>query len=756
MFRSLLTPCLLLFSAHIGLSQEEYTSPLLHNGNIIKAAAEKNRTASDIDSTFTYDISNLDIKYVNDDFSTDKFVNYNVAYGAAGVTDQWYFKIMNSAGTAPMPTDIILCDSSHARRDSVFVVTGVPTTFSYYDFPEVDVQINDLCELPIVSQSRTLFEECIVITDSIFEGVPDPTSDTVFFTGAPNTDPDFKQDSIHIFNAILDDTNKIWLDSYACRNFGLAFQPWSLGVVTLDGVDETGWPKDIDNPSAYGISDYLTSKPINLNGLVDVYLDFIYQAEGNCDSPEAIDSLVLEFYYPPDDKWVQSGWNTPGGIANDVWDTVHWAIPSFFLVDGFQFRFYNKASTSGWLDHWHIDYIRLKDNQLPEAPNFNDLAISSPPYTLLMDYASVPWDHFKNATASEKMLDELTLKVYNCDNTPSGKLPGSFQVDFMGVIDGGPYALPVSGSWPVGIENYPISVASSYTYDNGITTDPQATFDVKINIATDGAIGSKNSIPDNDTVRFKQEFKNYYAYDDGSAELAYGVTGNRSLLAYKFEAYEEDTLTGILMSFVPSVDDLSSHIFLLTVWADDGTGQPGDIIYQDDFFSPHSPEYSGAKNGFRYYTFADGMGVKVPETFYVGWDQIEDDRLNIGLDMNIPNNDKIFFNVDGTWQTSSFEGSLLIRPVFSTALNYTLYNPEFESNEIEITVYPNPTTGLTYFKGLEGIDQTLDVYDMSGRLIESVYLQDYIDLSAYEKGIYLIQIKNTQGDLIDTKKVTKY
>ena len=45
------------------------------------------------------------------------------------------------------------------------------------------------------------------------------------------------------------------------------------------------------------------------------------------------------------------------------------------------------------------------------------------------------------------------------------------------------------------------------------------------------------------------------------------------------------------------VEDLSSYIFLLTVW-EDSANEPGQIIYQDDFFSAHSPEYSGSKSGF--------------------------------------------------------------------------------------------------------------------------------------------------------------
>lgn len=736
-------------------AQDEYLSPLLYNGNLRNDNVANRTGEGSIDSTFIYTYGTLDIDFIYDDFSSDKFVDYNVGYADAGVTSTWYYQIMNATGTLPLASDIVLCDSSKAHRTTVSFTVGVPTTTSVYDFPATPVKINDLSEYPVTAQDRTLYEACMVIIDTIIDAVPDVSPDTIFYTGAPEGEPTFTQDSAHVFFKTMNENGKIWVDHFATRNYGLAFQPWSLGVVTLDGVDENGWPYDFGNLSAHGTADYLTSKPINLAGKTDVYLDFIYQAEGYGDAPEESDSLILELYYPPEDKWVVSDWRIDGGITPDIWDTVHFAVPPLFLVNGFQFRFRNKANTSGWLDHWHIDYIRLKDNQLAdEAPNFKDVAISEPIYTLLQDYTSVPWDHFKNATPVDKMLDEIVIKGYNCDNTNTNFGPGAFEVSYMGSIVGGPFSLGATGDWIVGITEYPIPVASNYAYDNAITTDPQATFNVKVNISTGGGTASKNSNQDNDTTRFQQEFKNYYAYDDGSAELAYGVTGNRSMLAYKFEAYEEDTLTGILMSFVPSVEDLSNNIFLLTIWADNN-GEPGEIIYQDNFFNPHYPEYPTNKDNFRYYTFADGQAVKVPETFYVGWDQIDDERLNIGIDMNIPNNDKIFYNTSGTWNQSAFEGSLLIRPVFSTALNYTLYNPEFESEKIDVTIYPNPSTGLFQVSGLP-IGYQIQVFDITGRVLAMPFIDDTIDLSDFENGVYLVQILDVNGNPVDTKKITKF
>ena len=85
----------------------------------------------------------------------------------------------------------------------------------------------------------------------------------------------------------------------------------------------------------------------------------------------------------------------------------------------------------------------------------------------------------------------------------------------------------------------------------------------------------------NDSTFSKQYFQNYYSYDDGSAEAAYGPTGNQARLAVKYTAYEDDSLIGVMMHFVPTVEDVSDKLFLITVWDDNG-GQPGNILYEDE------------------------------------------------------------------------------------------------------------------------------------------------------------------------------
>lgn len=731
--------------------------PLLINPNI-EPSLHQQRSGNTIDSTFIYNIDTLDLP-VWDDFSISKFIPYNSDFSDANVTSQVYYHLMNATNTVPQNPALIFCDSTHAHHDTVSIVGGVATTFTSSLPGVIQVWVNDLTAMPVTGAVQNLYQQCYVLLDSIIDGVPDPDQDTIYYT----TMPDFVQDSARVFTVDYNDPTKIWIDNYAYHNYTYAFEPWSLGVATLDGVDENGWPYDFGNTSAHESADVLTSRPINLAGKVDVYLTFLYQAEGHGNAPELDDSLLLEYWIVDSNMWKPSGWYSQlNPTPIDIWDTVKVELPTAALDDGFRFRFRNWASTSGALDHWHIDYVSLKDNDFDEVSNFSDLAISEPIKTILEDYTAVPWDHFKNADANSKMIDTLKVRVYNSDLTPTNYANGGLEVSFQSLLQGGsPYTLanPAitsewTGNWELGMNKYPYPLKANYTFNDGVTTAPKAAFDIKLNI--DAAVSGSNVYDVNDTTYHVQDFRNYYSYDDGSAEAAYGITGSHSMLAYKFVAYEADTLTGVLMHFVPSVDDHSDELFLLTIWDDNG-GQPGNIIYQDDYFNTNSPEYSGAMNGFRYYTFMGGAFIAVPQIFYVGWEQIESTSLNVGMDRNVANGDKIFRNVSGSWLTSAFTASLLIRPVFSTALNYTLSNEVAEEELIEavsVKVYPNPVNDLLNIETNES-HFSVTLYDMTGRVVISVINENQLDVSELNAGIYITEIRDLNGVSLYSGKLIK-
>ena len=126
------------------------------------------------------------------------------------------------------------------------------------------------------------------------------------------------QDSATQFFANINDQNAYWLDNYAYHNYRFAKNPWTLGVVTFDGLDENGYPYNFGS-SSVGLADVLHSKPIDMSAVSnanEVYFSFLYQTEGLGDIPEETDSLVLEFYAPTVNQWFRA-WSTTGAPVED-------------------------------------------------------------------------------------------------------------------------------------------------------------------------------------------------------------------------------------------------------------------------------------------------------------------------------------------------------------------------------------------------------------------------------------------------------
>jgi hypothetical protein len=77
-------------------------------------------------------------------------------------------------------------------------------------------------------------------------------------------------------------------------------------------------------------------------------------------------------------------------------------------------------------------------------------------------------------------------------------------------------------------------------------------------------------------------------------------------------------------------------------------------------------------------------------------------------------------------------------------------------HEINVSVYPNPTTGQFKVQNSEFRIQSVEVYDVYGKLISNMEVNDNdvtIDISNYNNGIYVALIRTENGTV--TKKVVK-
>lgn len=735
---------LFLFISSITLAQD-FVLPLTANPDLYgeKKTAPKFQGTT-FDSTIIYITDTLQPPFF-DEFTTNNFQEYDAKHTDTNVIEELFYSLLDPDNETPLDDSILLTDQSTYH----LTVDLVNDTLIYNYFDSTTFLYDDLSSYPVDYQSRYGYPPFNRV-DTITE---DYTVTDTFWINEPR----FHQDSARIFKAQLNDPSKLWLNKQAYHNYRFAKKPWSLGVVTFDGLDEQGKPYIFAPTTVTMTCDTLLAKPLDLTSYLpsdSVYFSFLYQPEGYGDIPEETDSLYLDFFNPVENRWNRV-WAAGGEPVTDF-KVAHIPLtdPEYFNK-GFQFRFMNYGSPAGSLDHFHIDYVHLRDLSGYQDTLFKDFAFVYPISSLLKDYTSVPWKHYRNHPEN-KMSSEVAVTVRNGSELPENNQNGTLRVFHEGneVGDFTLNATILSG----GNINYEprttyVSThdfSSGYAYDHELANDTSAQFDWIAN-----ASAQFPNYPPNDSTFGKQEFKNYYAYDDGSAEKAYGVFGIQAELAYRFHAYQEDSLIGIQMHFVPTVVDVSNNLFLLAVW-DDNNGRPGNKIYEDEFFFPKLPVYADERDKFYTYFFTDTAKVAVGETFYVGWRQINEERMNIGFDMNHDNSEHIFWSVDGgnVWNNASFPGSLMMRPVVTSKLDYTLGVKTLSSTStpINATVFPNPAQ--THFNVKTDFAHTLDViiYDINGRMIQQGTTEDTFYSDNYQKGMYFVTLIHNNQKLI-TKKL---
>ena len=337
------------FSIFSGFCQEgEEVGPLTRNPLLFSNGESTDLQKANpgtFDSTFIYISDTLELPFF-DDFSSNHFQQYSINYGAAGVTSDKKYQILDLADV-PMSNDSMYVEIETYRR----VVDLELLTVVDYPFTVQQIKVGDLSSYPVVYSTTNVYPP-YYITDTLqtTNGV-DLSPDTTWLT------PTVFQDSATQFFAPINDLSSYWLDDDAFHNYTMAVNPWSLGVVTFDGLDRFGYPYAIGS-TTIDYADYLTSKPIDMSTFSSadsVYLSFMFQSKGFCDQPESTDSLVVEFYAHDLNQW-NYVWSTSGS-ALDTFRIAHIPITnSVYFKDGFQFRFKNYGGLSGSLDHFHIDF----------------------------------------------------------------------------------------------------------------------------------------------------------------------------------------------------------------------------------------------------------------------------------------------------------------------------------------------------------------------------------------------------------------
>lgn len=592
------------------------------------------------------------------------------------------------------------------------------------------------------------------------------------------------QDTTPVSLPFLDDFSALdvfpspdrWIDHDAYENDDFALFPVNIGVMTLDAINDSGrmYPSATPGPSAF-IADHLTSRYIRLDSLFNpvpkkltpsdsVFLSFYYQPQGRGKAPQFNDTLILQFLVRAayDSIIPGVGTITIPDQWNRVWFANGMSIDTFYVRQGnwfarvmipitdpvyftkkFRFRFYNyvslaSAAEPSWqsnTDQWNIDQIYLHHGRSRFDTVFPEIRFIQRSTSLLKKYSSMPYSQYCDNPTNE-LRDSLDVFITNRDIIPRMSTYGyavtQKNSSFLKTYNGGNYNIQ------------PYNISPFVTYQK--FAHPEMSFLLPVGQADSAEFYLTHIVRDNapgsttgDTLVQIIKMQNYYAYDDGTPEASYGLTPAGSKLAYSFKLNRSpDTLRAVRFYFNQTLSDASERLFHLCVW-NDNAGKPGDTIYSDLVF----PRYADSLNKF--VTYHLNPPVAVTGTFYVGWIQTTGDNLSVGFDRVNNSQQSIFFNTSGTWETSAFIGSLMIRPVIGKPIPLGISEPEQTIRTLKI--FPNPLTGSgsrisVAIDPSEKISQgdAYTIYDFTGRITLHGPFSNTVDVSSLPNGLYLMTV----------------
>lgn len=509
--------------------------------------------------------------------------------------------------------------------------------------------------------------------------------------------------------------------------------------------------------------------------------DTIYSPYNVCDSGLYMISNKQYTYYDeitipcdsifiPEYAW-NTVWNSPG-LSLEEFFTIHGTyceqviIPvndsSLYYRKDFRFKFYNYASLASdfnpsWrsnCDQWNVDYIYLNINRSASDTFYRDIGFVERAPSLLKEYEAMPYNQYIN-DPTNVIKDNLELMISNLNVTSSNTEYKYYVTDEFGL-----YPLTYPGGYcnldPVWLSGYqncidcPQHACPPFNYIFATDFGDSASF--RIDHILLGDFTPVDTI--GDTLTHFQNFYNYYAYDDGSPEAGYGLTPAGARLAYKFNLNIRDTLRAVQMYFNRTYMNANDTYFSLMVWSDNN-GEPGDIIYQKDFTKVG---FSNSLTNF--YTYMLEEEVPVNGVFYIGWQQMTSDNLNIGFDKFNNAQDKIFYNAGDGWYNSTFQGALMMRPLLGK--EFSLIGIEEKTGIVtaNLTIFPNPanrdriTISLPdeILRDNNETDFTIYISNILGQEIYSGPYDRVVSISSFKEGLYIVRVINHGKNINMTAK----
>ncbi len=486
-------------------------------------------------------------------------------------------------------------------------------------------------------------------------------------------------------------------------------------------------------------------------------------------------TLPCDSLFKPEYKW-EHVWSSAGMTLQNFHDlyktySKQVLIPvrdSSYFKNNFQFRFMNYASLAdntipSWrsnCDQWNVDYVYLNINRNWHDTTYKDVTFVERAPSVLKNYEAMPYKQYLNDPSNE-LKDNLEMFISDLDTTiyNTTYLYKVFEVN-------GPFEYTYNGGncnlYPVydsGYQDCATCAQHACPPSNFLfplySGQDSAEFEIRHYII--GDLTPTDTVAD--TLNFRQKFFNYYAYDDGTPEAGYWLRpagSSTASLAYRFKLNTSDTLRAVQIYFNRTKESAGEKLFNLMVWRDNN-GVPGDVIYSQLNLQA---EYSQNLNQYITYMLNDPQPLN--GIFYIGWEEQVSSNLNLGFDTYNNAKANTFYNVEGTWQQSTADGAVMMRPMLGKAFNPNGIN-EVAGITNDIQVYPNPLNGNQLHFRMSGKyresgstnDLMVEIYNLLGQSVWQSEFRPDITVDLPSRGIYILRVVGKDKQAVLSTKLIK-
>lgn len=573
-----------------------------------------------------------------------------------------------------------------------------------------------------------------------------------------------------------------WQSDNVFVNSGFPKMPVNYRAATLDVVDKYGkvYSRGSSNPF---IADSLLSVKIRLDSIGNqkltpadsLYFSFYYQPGGFGDSPERDDSLVLQFGYGYDEVVYDSvfqgyvtqrktAWKQMWAAEGESFDTFvaslgenqHFKkvmipiVDTCFFKEDFYILFFNYGTlpTSMYpndrsnMDQWNIDFVYLDMNRSIENDYYPMVSFTNTAPSFLKRYQSMPYKHYMENPLNE-INNGFDMYLTNLD-VNAHQIRYSCEVEDNNSDWNYSYVsnpLIINQYSNIGVDSMNVLMGDFiYPYNMPVDT---TSFTIRHYV---DVVDEYGGIVAGDSIVRHQGFYNYFAYDDGTPEMGYGLVPGDTYFAAQFRVIKLDTLSGVQLLFNRTFNDANYNFFDIMVWKDNN-GKPGEVLY---VLENQRPIWNDdAIYAFSNYKF--DQTVKVNSTFYVGIRQQYSKSINIGFDSSTDNHQYNFYDAGDGWKNSSFPGSLMIRPVMGKDA-YFIGIDENQEVTNNIVLYPNPAGDFVRIDGVDAnlCDEIL-IFDLAGRIVKKYQYCNELIINDLQNGAYMLRVVNKDGSFETSK-----